>query len=455
VSSLDYNAALTYLASLSSFGMQPGLDRLACVLERLGSPQHRVPAIHIAGTNGKGSTSAFAATIAQVASQRAETRLGRCFSIGLYTSPHLHRVTERIRFSQHGQLRECQKPRFADAVHRVRNAALLAPSVTLTFFEVLTAAAFLVFSDEQVSLAVFETGLGGRLDATRLCSAQVTVVTSIGLDHTEWLGSTLQEIAHEKAGIFRPNIPALATAYDPAARQALCEHARQVGAPLWMWPWDAGSSTQPLPRLPEEVCAHVPLLGAHQRDNAAMAVAALSFAQGPLQDDFLDEDVINTGLDKTRWPGRLETIVPTARTFQAFADRDILLDAAHNPEGACVLARWLSQQQSQRTTILCGVVVGKHAEGMGSPLAFATDVFLCCPPTPRGLPAGELAKIAAFSVGTVVEDWRAAFLRALEHVAKGQRLVVYGSIFLVGAVRALLLDEPTDTLFVQDPGKKP
>ena len=245
----DYAQTLATLAALAPRGIQPGRERLAEVLRRLGSPELRYPAVHIAGTNGKGSTSAYAAQIAQCAASQAEALHGRPFTIGLYTSPHLHRLTERVRFSQAGELAECPKQLLADAVTAVQAASQADPATELTFFEVLTAAAFLIFARRSVDLAIVETGLGGRLDATRLCDAHATVVTSIGLDHMEWLGPTLSHIAAEKAGIFRRDVPALCVVHEPEARAVLRTCAHKVGVPLWLHPYHDEPDAQPLPLL--------------------------------------------------------------------------------------------------------------------------------------------------------------------------------------------------------------
>jgi dihydrofolate synthase/folylpolyglutamate synthase len=453
VTSLDYAQTLRELTALSPLGIQPGLDRMAEVLRRLGSPEQRFPAVHIAGTNGKGSTSAYAATIAQCAARQAEPRDGRPYAIGLYTSPHLHRLTERIRFSQAGQLTECPPSDLAQAVAEVFAAAAAEPTVALTFFEVLTAAAFLLFARVPVDLAIIETGLGGRLDATRLCEPLATVVTSIGLDHMDWLGPTLTEIAAEKAGIFRRQVPALCAAHDQAARTVLIEHAQRLAAPLWLHPYHDEPAAQALPLLDDQLMALLPLAGAHQQVNASLAVSALSHVRGPLQPFLSDRAIVAEGLHATSWPGRIERVLPTAEDYRRFADREIILDAAHNPEGASALADWLHSEAPRPLTVLCGVVVGKLATEMAAPLRTATTVLLCRPPTPRGLPAVELAKLPAFAVGQPIEDHHVALLTALAATPIGGRLLVYGSIFLVGAVRAALLNEPTDELLVQDPGR--
>jgi dihydrofolate synthase/folylpolyglutamate synthase len=453
VSTLDYPQTLRYLAELSPLGIQPGLARIAEVLRRLGHPEQRTAAIHIAGTNGKGSTSAYAASIAQVSARRASVQHARPFRVGLYTSPHLHRLTERIQFSQHDTLTECPPQRLADAVATVRSACAESPAVELTFFEVLTAAAFWLFAQEQVDLAIIETGLGGRLDATRLCAAQACVVTSIGLDHMDWLGPTVTHIAAEKAGIFRANIPALCVCLSDPARQVLVDAAKHTQSPLWLHPHQGQPDVEPLPLLAASLWPILPLPGEHQRLNAALAVAALTHVHGPLQPFLRDPDVVSEGLRSTRWPGRIETISPTSARYRRFADRQIVVDAAHNPEGVTSLTSWLRTQPKRPLSVLCGVVIGKLTDGMEGPIQHAERVFACRPPTPRGLSAMELVSQQGFERASPIDDWQQALQIALEQTPPGGCLLVYGSIFLVAAVRAALLDEPTDELLVQDPGK--
>ena len=463
-----YALALRSLEQLALFGMQPGTERLAEVLSRLGDPQRRFPAVHIAGTNGKGSTAAYAAQLLVTAARaeaqaRSDGETGTR-GIGLYTSPHLLRVRERIQVSEPGSdaVRPCSEDALADAVAAVQAAAATAPAVTLTFFEVLTAAAFLHFAERRVELAVIETGLGGRLDATRLCEAAVTVITSIGRDHVEVLGPTLRDIAREKAGIFRRGVPALAACADEGARAVLIAEAERVGAPLWLHTDCAEPGVPALPPLPAELARHVPLPGAHQLRNAALALGAVERLSGPLQPFLRRTDVQAAGLAQTRWPGRLERITPCALPQGVRPDdvrgREIWLDAAHNPEGVAALSAWLDGAAAGRPLcVLFGVVAGKDTSGMTAPLARAEAAVLTLPPSPRALPLRALQEQVRPALGTTplaaIEDWREALARALGRTPAGGLLLVYGSIFLIAAVRGLLLDEAADPFVVQDPLK--
>lgn len=585
MASAGYAAALQDLCQLALYGIQPGTERLAAVLSRLGDPQASIPAIHIAGTNGKGSTAAYCASLLGQLVGALRQAGGPRLRVGLYTSPHLQRVRERIQLSDDAAdgLRECTEDEFVGALAAVREAAQAAPPVTLTFFEVLTAAAFVLWREAGVDLAVVETGLGGRLDATRLCAAQVTVITSIGLDHVELLGPTLADIAREKAGIFRPGVPALAACSPPDARAVLIAEAQRIGAPLRLYapepiaraakpsstptrvtsPQPSADSTtaapQPSPdsptgtarllsadsttaapqpladspigtsRLPSadwttdkprpsavsptaappqpsvgpmagrrpesaaelatilpldgELAAAVPLSGEHQLRNAALAVIAVQLFLRPgsgrqlvpggelarLHKLALDRGLVRAGLAATRWPGRLERLWPPADPASEPPPITlppgvaVWLDAAHNPEGVQALEHWLAAELDERPlTILFGAVAGKQVAQMAAPLRRARQVVLTRPPSPRGLAAADLAAqlapeltgVAAASV-QVAQDWLPALHAAVSQTAPGGLLLVYGSIFLIAAVRGFFLREQVDELQVQDPGRPP
>lgn len=489
---MDYAQSIEYLSSLRRLGVQPGRERLAAVLARLGQPQTAVPALHIAGTNGKGSTSAFAAHLL-VAAAQAQAAGGQASRVGLYTSPHLSRVRERIQISDGRtdgppRLHECEEGAFAGALSQVRAASEASPAVELTFFEVLTAAAFLLFAEAGVDVAVIETGLGGRLDATRLCDARVTVVTGIALDHTEILGSTLTAIAYEKAGIFRPGVPALVACEDAGALAVLRQVAGDVGAPLSYLARDGevdgagprlGDDLAAMPPLPEDLAALLPLVGAHQRRNAALALAAVRSLPGALGTAAHGADVSRAGLSATRWPGRMERLWPrdalqaTAVWARIDGDGDgdgggsnldghaapplpeVWLDGAHNPQGAGVLADLLGTLRRGRPlTVVLGVVGDKAAAEMAAPLALATQVVLTEPPSPRALPAAGLREALDGHLPAAVwvePDCYAALRHALRVSPPGGMLVVYGSLFLVGAIRARWLGETVDAIALQDP----
>jgi dihydrofolate synthase/folylpolyglutamate synthase len=288
---------LSVLSRLEALGIKLGLERARALLVRMGDPQRRFPAVLIAGTNGKGSTSAFLAAIAQAAGYRT----------GLYTSPHLEFVEERLRIDG----RMIEPGRFGRILEDLVGLAERETGVPPTYFEAVTLAAFQWFAEERVDLAVVEVGLGGRLDATNLCDPILSLITPIGFDHQEYLGDTLAAIAREKAGILRSGKPALVWAGEPEAADSIREAAAGIGADLRFVPEEVrieaiepeGWTGQRV-RLATPVRSYdlqIALLGAHQAINLGLAVRAAETLVG-LGFDRIDPDAIQEGAAACRWP---------------------------------------------------------------------------------------------------------------------------------------------------------
>jgi dihydrofolate synthase / folylpolyglutamate synthase len=430
-----YRRLLERMAARRRFGMRPGLEGMQSLLARLGNPEASLRVIHVGGTNGKGSTSAMIASVLRESGAR----------VGLFTSPHLLRFTERIRYDG----REIDRADAAELGERV-----LAAADDHTFFELATAMALLHFAERRAEVVVLEVGLGGRLDATNVFPQPLaTVVTSIGMDHADVLGDSLTAIAREKAGIFKAGAPAIFAADDAGARAVLLETAERVGAPAQLFGRDFDA--RDLPSLG--------LLGAHQSRNAALARQALLALPAELRPT---RRALEDGLARVEWPGRLEWLAP-----------DVLVDAAHNEEGARALAASLpSLVQARPITLVVGVVADKDARAILQPLLpLATRVIATTPPSPRALPAHELAAIVSSLAGehsaaanARAIDGAAASARAIDAAAANARAidspaealaaaraedgvtVVAGSIFLVGEARRIVLAEPADELAVQD-----
>lgn len=410
------------LDRLARVGVRLGLDTSRRLLAALGDPQTRFPVILVAGTNGKGSTAALMAAIAAAAGYRT----------GLYTSPHLEEVEERVRIDGLA----ISSGRLAELLDEVVGAAAAALEDPPTYFEALTALAFSHFSHEGVDLAVVEIGLGGRLDATNVCEPILSLVTEISLEHQQYLGSTLAEIAREKAGILRAGRPALAWVEDAEALRALEQAAGGGDVPLrsvasevrWSvlrtdgWRGQEISLETPL----ASYCFRLPLLGRHQVKNAALATRA-GEVLATLGFDRIDAARIAAGIAVCRWPGRLEAVaVGTGKT--------VLLDAAHNPAAVEVVCGFLDQRGS-RFDLLFGVLEDKEFTAMLPPLAQrAARVTLTVPEEPRGLNPRALVPLVANA------DVEPEIDRALDRALSGDSplLVVCGSIYLVGAVRRLL-----------------
>ena len=411
-----YADLLGRLDRARSLGVDFGLDRVRGALARMGDPQRRFAAVQIAGTNGKGSTAAMTEAIFRAAGWRT----------GLYTSPHLARFTERIRIG--GQ--EASGDWLAEL-----DARVVASNVPLTYFEIATALAFLAFAEAGVQIAVLETGLGGRLDAVTTCEPAATAVTTIALDHTEYLGGSLVAIAREKAGIIKPAVPHLIGPLPPEAEAEMARAAAAAGAPLLRYGPDFGAPYTP-----------PALAGPHQRVNAAIAVELSRQAAARLERTLWPE-AIAAGLADVRWPGRLERL-------QA-GGGDVLLDCAHNPEGARALAEALPAQAGGRpVALVLSVVRDKDARSLVAALAPAIGTLVATrSASARATPPAELAAAARDVVPetTAIEDPAAALAEARRRAGPDGLVVIAGSIFLVGELRARLLGEPVDPRPVSDP----
>jgi dihydrofolate synthase/folylpolyglutamate synthase len=400
-----YQRFLARLQVVRGQGVLLGLERIRLALQRLGSPERRVPAVHIAGTNGKGSVAAMTDSILRRAGLRT----------GLFTSPHLVRFTERIRIDGVE----------IDGDHLAAlDEAVAGTGVALTYFEVATVLAFLAFAEAGVDLAVLETGLGGRLDATSVCQPLACAITSVGFDHEAMLGNTLAQIAAEKAGICKAQVPLFLGPLPPEADARVAAIAAEVGAPIRR----AGVDFAAAPGLPA-------LPGAHQLVNAALATALARAAARGLGRE-LAEAAIVAGLAEVRWPGRLERVAA-----------DVLFDCAHNLEGCQALAAALPA--ARRRVLVTSIVRDKNAAAMLAVLGpcFVRVIVTRSPSERAAEPATLAGMVAQTRAGDrqvdCIEDPLAALAAARADVAgtEGGLVVVAGSIFLVGALRAHVLGE--------------
>jgi len=402
-------SAFDYLFGLELIGIKFGLDNIIAILDAIGHPERSFRSLHVAGTNGKGSVTAMAERALRAAGHKSAR----------YTSPHLVRLNER--FSVGGE--SIEDPALEAAIDDVRTAIedlrhagrLSAPP---TFFEVTTAVAFELFRRAGVDVAVVEVGLGGRLDATNVLMPVATAITSIGFDHEQYLGSTLRQIAIEKAGIVKPGVPVVVGDVPGEALEAIEEVARDRGA-------EVVQAGRELPR--EYVGIELGLRGAHQVRNAAVAVRLLEAARaGGIA---LSHDAIAAGLANVSWPGRLD--------LRRFDDgRELLLDAAHNPDGAASLAAYLAEWTGAKPTLVFGAMRDKDVSGMLRALLPSVRALVVTrAANPRSADPASIADAAraiAPDLPILVEPDRR---RALEVAwRESARVVVAGSIFLVGDV---------------------
>jgi len=441
---MTYDDALAYLSSLTNYEQthQPEamravpLSRMRALCARLGDPQASFRSMLVAGTNGKGSICAMSYEILRAAGLRA----------GLYTSPHLEDLRERLRVSagSNGGSDWIAPEQFAALIERMQPAIeSFADSAEgpLTYFEALTAAAFLHFAAQQVSIAVLEVGLGGRLDATNVVEPAVSVIGPIGLDHTEVLGRDLVSIAKEKAAVMRPGRPVISATQAPEVAGLLREVAAAQGAPLAECGRQLGVDIlahEPASGLRVSVRGtrgryeplRVPLVGRHQADNALMAIAAVEALAG----EGAPYRAVEAGISATRWPGRLELVHERPL---------VVLDGAHNPSAARTLAQTLQELWPDRPKhLLLGMSRDKAVQEVGELLIpLASSVTCTKSRHPRAGDPHELAEqVRRFGVRTaVMPDARDACTYLLNTVNPEEMIVVTGSLFLVGELRAALM----------------
>lgn len=415
--SADYLAALERLLAAPTLP-KLGLARMEALCAALGRPHERFPSIHIAGTKGKGSTSAMTASILRAAGQR----------VGLTTSPHLLCARERIVLDD----ALIDEDRFVALEQRVDAAAsTLSSSLEVpSFFERLTAMAFCAFADAadagELDVAVIEVGLGGRLDATNVVRPLACGITRLGLDHMEFLGPTLAHIAREKAGIMKNGVPVVSAPQDDDAWAVLVQHAAGLGAPL-SFVDDAALTATPLPAL----------RGAHQRENAAVArlLVAVSGLVG-------DPDAVARGLASARWPGRYETVSTSPL---------VIVDGAHDGLAAAALAATLRDdvRLPGPLHLVVGCSTGHPPAEVLTPLQVLqwASVTATSARHPRATTSDEVAA-AASPLAPVVEVAPAVHDAVARVVARARRdggaVVVTGSLFVVGEARALFVSMPMD-----------
>ena len=444
------------------------LEHIGALLEALGNPQDRFPAVLIAGTNGKGSTAATLASIANATGLRT----------GLYTSPHLLQVNERIRISTDGKLTEITDDDFARNFTRVDDAANeLVEQGTLphypSFFEILTATAFCYFSEQHIELAVLEVGLGGRLDATNIVEPLVSILTDIGIDHTDYLGNTIGAIAREKAGILRQDGVLVTLSQHPEANAvigeiAMAKNVRGVDAARCLPPREQETANRkqqtglgeglasPLARNRYDLSIdgavlHIdsPLAGQHQQRNVALAVAA-AIELRTNHGFNIPNAAIEQGVRTTEWPGRLEWIA--SRRGHA----PLLLDVAHNPAGAWTLRAALAQLPDEMPrTLIFSCLADKQIDEMaqvllplfdsasGDPARAHDHVVLAPIQNPRAASVEELLAAAhKLGVPAHAAPHLPGALAQAEAITPHEGVIVAtGSIFLVGELRALVLAE--------------
>lgn len=421
---MTYSAATAYFYGLQKHGIKLGLENMRTLMERLGHPERRVRSLHIGGTNGKGSTAAMAAAMLQAAGYR----------VGLYTSPHLVDFRERIRINQ----AMIPEPQVADLTERLQ--AVLSSDLVPTFFELTTAMAFLYFAEAAVDVAVLEVGLGGRFDATNVVAPMACAITTIALDHQDYLGPTERSIGFEKAGIIKPGVPVVLGRVAGEALAVIREIAQERAAPMIELERDfSADGTEPgqfsyrgRTRVVQNLtCA---LAGRHQLDNAACAMALIEAAEA--RGMTVSDDAVRQGLQSVLWEGRLECVEQ---------DPTLLLDGAHNPAAAQVLAKyledWLAARPEARLIMVWGMMRDKdHRRFFERLQPLVSEVVLTQADMARSATVQELRAVIGDQIPQCHDSPRAAdaLTLAKTRAARQDLICVTGSLMLVGEVKALI-----------------
>jgi dihydrofolate synthase/folylpolyglutamate synthase len=413
----DYAAVTDYLFGLKAHGAKFGIDRMALLAAEIGHPERAVPCVHVAGTNGKGSVSAMLDAILHAAGWRT----------GLYTSPHLVKLGERVQVDRH-ILREDEITAYARELRGVaeRLGAAHADDHP-SFFEFMTAMAFLQFARRQCDLSVIEVGLGGRLDATNIVTPLVSVITSISMDHCEFLGDTIEKIAAEKAGIIKPGRPVVLGRMPAEAERVIRAIAADHGAPVIAVSAEYGDEVDRYPTTNLE-CVY-------QRWNAATATLVARTLGAPWR---INEATIAAGLRQVDWPGRWQRV--------RLGGRLAILDASHNPEGAQMLEASLSRlvaETGRKPIVITGVLGAVRARPLLETIArHAAEIHLAVPHQPRACTQAELESLLppAFPGRVVRANVEDLFPTPDCCTAGGldDVIVVTGSIYLLGEVMARL-----------------
>ncbi|HEV2438214.1 MAG TPA: folylpolyglutamate synthase/dihydrofolate synthase family protein [Verrucomicrobiae bacterium] len=403
---MTYSEAIQFLYDLRLFGAKFGLENTFQLAALAGKPQDRLRFIHVAGTNGKGSTCAMLESIYHAAGLR----------VGLFTSPHLVSFRERIQVNR-------QLISEGDVVRLVRELQPLFQQFPdghhPTFFEVVTVMALKFFAEQNCDLVIWETGLGGRLDATNIVTPLASVITNIQFDHQQWLGNTLGKIAAEKGGIIKPGVPVITTTDEPEALKVIEEIARKQNAPLEIVKTNRLAGT-----------LAPPLLGEHQNLNAALALATVEILQKQIP---VNREAIRAGLQNVDWPGRMQLVTLPNR-------RRLLLDGAHNVAGGKALRGVLEKCfPAPKRTLVLGVLQDKdwpHICEMLAPLA--AQIFTVPVSSERSTHPDELAAACRAANPSAEIGTCHSLAEALEKIAKDDFVVITGSLYLVGEALELL-----------------
>ncbi len=436
-----YSGACRFLDDLQMHKIKLGLEAMRSVLADLGSPERRCPAIHVAGTNGKGSVCTMLRAMLTAAGYRT----------GLYTSPHLSSIRERFRID------ECfiGEDEFIRLLERVRRSLGIDK---ITYFECTTALAFTWFADCGCDIVILETGMGGRLDATNVVVPLLSVITTVSLDHEQYLGDTIEQIAFEKAGIIKDRVPVISGVTGSPAREVIERTCAERAAPLFIlgrdfravsreedhWAWHDHDGKAVIDRLP------VSKNGVWQLDNSAIAIAAALILRD--QGFVLTEETIRAGIGAAFWPGRMEYLEVAVANRECNSPGEqsaplrFLLDGAHNQAGVECLITGIKEQFSyERLIVVWASMADKNYRPLLSAIASLADrILLTRPQSERAAAPAEMARVLEKSNPSRVschETVAEALCRATTQARPGDLVVAAGSLYLIGEFRRLLVGE--------------
>lgn len=438
-----YEIAIDQLKKLTKFGINLGLERINTLLQRLGNPQDKLNIIHIGGTNGKGSTAAILRNILQQAGYR----------VGMYISPHLQDYRERITINGEWISRR-DVVAGLDMIRPVLNGIVAEGREHPTEFEVSTALAFLYFSRQQPDFVLLEVGLGGKIDSTNVVIPLISALTNIGMDHMDYLGNTLEEIAKVKAGIIKDGIPVVTSADKPAALRVLEEQAKEKKAELITVGRDVrwekanyGHEVSSLNCFNFQGSRYrlegleLALLGEHQFDNASVALAVCEL----LEDKYsvnIPESAVREGLRTVKWPGRLELLSDNPK---------ILLDGAHNDDGMKALANALNEYKDiifkrERLVLCLGMLEDKEIEKAVERIApLAAEIIVTKPDSPRAGDWKKVARLASKLLGEdrvhIVEESKLAVQQGIKMLSAKDMLCITGSLYMLAPVRKYIIEQ--------------
>ncbi len=438
----NYQDSWSFLDQLQFFKIKLGLDSMNMFMESLNNPHLQFPSIHIGGTNGKGSVGATLLSIL--------TSSG--YKVGFYTSPHLSSVRERFRIGDTFISRDEFARQAEKIIHILKGRQI-------TYFEFTTALAMLWFAENKVDLAILEVGLGGRLDATNIVTPLVSVITNVSMDHEQYLGNTISQVASEKAGIIKSNIPVITGASDKEALNVISDMAKKLGSSLYSRGLDfsgeqvhGNKSLWSYKSIQSSVVSDLPLnmKGEYQIDNASLALATLEIINPSFP---VTQEQMKQGLSQVHWPGRLEEFwwsTSEQISHQQAPDKDfayhILLDGAHNPDGALALKKSLKHDfLNERLILVWASMADKDISSTLLQIAPLADVIIFTKPDEeRSADPGMLANLLPENMqpkAVCIDSVRYALDRAMAEYTPGSMICIAGSLYLVGRARQILCGE--------------